>query len=138
MLLANFFLAINVRQCFFLCFVEDFFVVCFPYYVRYNLVFFLVNIFFINFDNKLFFSAHIFNKLFFSDFRGDKLFFFIFILAPLPPPPPTKISNGASLNILLFNYVLGHSNLTYYAYQLCLKHSFIIFLDTPCWFTQHQ
>ena len=67
----SFFLAISVRQ-FFLCSVEEFFVVCFPHYVRYHLVFFLVNIFFINLDNKLFFSAHIFNKLFFSDFCGDK------------------------------------------------------------------
>ena len=71
------------------------FVVCFPYYVRYHLVFFLVNIFFINFDNKLFFSAHIFNKLFFSDFCGDKLFISI-----LMSPPPPQISNSASLTDL--------------------------------------
>ena len=62
------FLAINVRQFFFYVSSKNFFVVCFPYYVRYYLVFFLVNIFFINFDNKLFFSAHIFNKLFFLTF----------------------------------------------------------------------
>ena len=86
-----FFLAINVRQFFFYVMSKKFFVVCFPYYVRYHLVFFLVNIFFINFDNKLFFSAHIFNKLFFSDFCGDKLFFSI-----LFQPPPSQISNGAS------------------------------------------
>ena len=88
----------------------------------------------------VFSGQHIFHQFrqqtFFSDFRGDKLFFFIFILAP--PPLPPKISNGTSLNILLFNYFLGHSNQTYYAYQLCLKHYFIIFLDTRCWFTQHQ
>ena len=52
-----------------------------PYTARYvtNWCFFLVNIFFINFDNKLFFSAHILNKLFFSDFCGDKLVFSIFL-----------------------------------------------------------
>ena len=53
---------------------KKFFVICFPCYVRYH--FFLINIFFINFDNKLFFSAHIFNKLFFLT-CGDKLFFSI-------------------------------------------------------------
>ena len=99
------FLAINVRQFFFYVMSKNVFVVCFPYYVRYHLVFFLVNIFFINFDNKLFFSAHItyhlvfflvniffinfdnklffsahiFNKLFFFNFCGDKLFFSILI-----------------------------------------------------------
>ena len=41
---------------------------CLPYYIRYHLVFFLVNIFFINFDNKLFFSIHIFNNFFFGLF----------------------------------------------------------------------
>ena len=67
---------------------KKFFVVCFPYYVRYHLVFFLVNIFFINFDNKLFFSAHIFNKLFFLTFVATN-FFLNFNLAP-PPPPDIK------------------------------------------------
>ena len=59
----------------------NFFVVCLPYYVRYHLVFFLVNIFFINFDNKLFLPT--FSTNVFSDFCGDKLFFF----SILPPPP---------------------------------------------------
>ena len=82
-----FFLAINVRQ-FFFYYVSSkkFFVVCFPYYVRYHLVFFLVNIFFINFDNKLFFCPN-FQQTFFSDFCGDKLFF-QFYSRPSPPPTP--------------------------------------------------
>ena len=42
-----FFLAINVRQFFFYVMSKNFFVVCFPYYVRYHLVFFLVNMFFL-------------------------------------------------------------------------------------------
>ena len=89
LLLANFFftsigkqvfsLAINVRQFFFYLSLKKFFVVCFPYYVRYHLVFFLVNIFFINFDNKLL-------------FLWRQTFFFNFNLAP-----PPQISNGASL-----------------------------------------
>ena len=33
---------------------KNFLVECFPFYVRYDLVFFLVNIFLINFDNKFF------------------------------------------------------------------------------------
>ena len=64
---------------------KTFFVVCFLYYVRYHLVFFLVNIFFINFDNTLFFCPH-FKRTFFSDFCGDKLFFSIFSSPPPPPP----------------------------------------------------
>ena len=52
--------------------------ICFPYYVRYHLVFFLVNIFFINFDNKLFFLLT-FSTNFFSDFCGEKLFFSMLI-----------------------------------------------------------
>ena len=78
----SFFLAINVRQFIFLCFVEEFFCHMLSLLCSYHLVFFLhifFNIFFINFDNKLFLSAHIFNKLFFSDFCGDKLFFSILI-----------------------------------------------------------
>ena len=72
----NLFLAINVRQFLFYVSSKNFFVVCFPYYIGSHLVFLcLVNIFFINFGNKLFSSAHIFNKHFFSDFCGDKLFF---------------------------------------------------------------
>ena len=46
-----------------------FFLVC----LGYDLVVFLVNIFFFNFDNKLFFCLH-FQQYFFSDFCGDKLF----------------------------------------------------------------
>ena len=57
---------------------------CFPYYVRYQLVFFLVNIFFINFDNKLFFSAYIFNKLFFLTFVATNYLSQFF---SSPPPP---------------------------------------------------
>ena len=87
-----FFFAINVRQFFYVS-SKNFFVVCFPYYVRYHLVFFLVNIFLTNFDNKLFFCPH-FSRTFFSDVCGDKLFFF-----SIPPPP--QISNGASLTSVL-------------------------------------
>ena len=72
---------------FFLCYVEEIFcrmlsLLC---RLRYHLVFFLVNIFFINFDNKLFFSAHIFNKLFFLTFVATN-YFFNFNLASPPPP----------------------------------------------------
>ena len=100
MLLANFFFTSKRKQIFFFgqqrptiffyVSSKKFFVACFPYYVCYNLVFFLVNIFFINFDNNLLFSAHIFNKLFFSVFCGDKLFFSIFLGPPSPPPPDIK------------------------------------------------
>ena len=62
---------------------KNFFVVRFPYYVRYHFVFFLVNIFFINFDNKLFFLTFVATN-----------YFFQFLLAQ---PPPPRISNGASL-----------------------------------------
>ena len=79
-----FFLAINVRQ----FFAKNFFVVYFPYYVRYNLVFFLVNIFFIK--QPSFFSAHIFNEIFFLIFVTTK-YFFNFFLAP--PPPRYQIVN---------------------------------------------
>ena len=54
---------------------------------------FLVNIFFINFDNKLFSSAHIFNKHFFLTFVATNYFFQFF-----SKTPPPQISNGASLN----------------------------------------
>ena len=63
---------------------KKFFVLFFPYYVDYHLVFFLVNVFFINFDNKLFFSAHIFNKFFFLTFVATN-YFFIFFLGSPPP-----------------------------------------------------
>ena len=61
----SFFLRSTPDNFFFYVISNNFFVVCFPYYVRYHLVFFLVNIFFINFDNNFFFS----------DFCGDKQFF---------------------------------------------------------------
>ena len=80
---------------------KKFFEVCFPYYVRYHLVFFLVNIFFINFDNKLFFSAHIFSKLFFW-FLWRQTIFLNFNLAP-----PPQLSNGASLNSGVNKYLVG-------------------------------
>ena len=75
----TFFWAINVRQFFFMLCRRNFLSHAFPIMYVTIWCFFLVNIFFINFDNKLFFSAHIFNKLFFSDFCGDKLFFSILI-----------------------------------------------------------
>ena len=63
---------------------KKFFQVCFPYYVRYHLVFFLVNIFFINLDNKLFFLLT-FSASFFFWFLWRQTIFFNFNLAPLPP-----------------------------------------------------
>ena len=82
-----FFLAIKVRQFFFYVMSKKFFVVCFPYYVRYHLVFFLVNIFFINFDNKLFFLLTFSTNFFFLNFGATNSFFqFQFS----PPPPDIK------------------------------------------------
>ena len=74
---------------------KNFLVVCFPYYVRYHLVFFLVTIFFINFDKKLFFLPTFSTIFFFLTFMATN-YFFQFYSSPLPPPP--QISNGASLN----------------------------------------
>ena len=64
---------LSTSDIFFLCFVEEFFVVCFPYYVGYHLVFFLHK-----FRQQTFFSAHIFNKLFFQTFVVTNYFFFNF------------------------------------------------------------
>ena len=50
---------------FFYVSLKFFFVICFPYYVRYHFVFSLVNIFFINFDNKLFFLPTFSTNFFF-------------------------------------------------------------------------
>ena len=63
---------------------KNFFVVCFPYYVFYHLVFFLFNIFFINFDNKLFFLPTFSTNFFFWLLWRQTIFFNFF----LPPPPP--------------------------------------------------
>ena len=79
-----FFSAINVRQFFFYVSAKKFFVLCFPYYVGYHSVFFLVKIFFINFANKLFFCPHFRQTFVFPDFCCHKLFF----SSPPPPPPP--------------------------------------------------
>ena len=79
---------------FFLCFVKDIFVVCFRYYVRYHLVFFLVNIF--SSGQQTFFLCPHFQQTFFC---GDKLFF-------STPPPPPPISNGASLIIIMLRGVI--------------------------------
>ena len=87
----SFFLALNVRQFFFYVSSKNFSVVCFPYYVRYHLVFFLVDIFLINFDNKLFFLPIISTNFFFFYFCGDILFFLFFLAHP------PQLSNGASL-----------------------------------------
>ena len=46
--------------------------------LRYHLVFFLVNIFFINFDKFFLFLPTFSTNFFFSDFCGDKLFFSFF------------------------------------------------------------
>ena len=77
---------------FFYVSLKKFFVICFPYYVRYRLVFFVFNIFFINFDNILFFCPH-FQQTFFFWLLWRQTIFFNFNLAP-----PPQISNGASLN----------------------------------------
>ena len=79
------FFVMHVRQSFFnfRCRTEIYiFVVCLSYYVRYHLVVFLVNIFFINFDNNFFFLTTFPTNFFF-----------------LSPPPP-QISNGAPLRWL--------------------------------------
>ena len=102
----SFFLAINVRQLFCLCFVEEIF--CCMLSLSCTLPFgvFSGQHIFHQFRKKLFFSAHIFNKLFFSDFCGDKLFF--------SSPPPPQISNGASLRgvsfTILYLYILVTQN----------------------------
>ena len=77
---------------FFLCFV-----VCFPFYVGYHLVFFLVNIFFINFDNNFFLCPH------FQQF-----------LWRLAPPPPPQISNCASLSnsLSVYAFIIRYTNLS--------------------------
>ena len=54
---------------------KKFFVVCFPYYVRYHLVFFLVNIFFIIFDTKLFFLPTFSTNFFFWLLWRQTIFF---------------------------------------------------------------
>ena len=73
---------------FILCFVEEmkylFFVVCFPYYVRYHLVFFSGQHIFHQFRQH---SVHIFHKLFFLIFVATN-YLFQFFLVPSPPPPP--------------------------------------------------
>ena len=88
-----FFLAINVRKFVFYVSSKNFFVVRFPYYVRYHLVFFLVNILFINFDNKLFFLPTFSTNFFFLTFVATNYFFQFF------SRPPPQISNGASLSV---------------------------------------
>ena len=70
---------------FFLCLVEEVFVVCFPYYVRYHLVFFSGQHIFHQFRQQTFFFCPHFQQT----------FFFSFILAP-----PPQISNGASLRCI--------------------------------------
>ena len=73
------------KQAFFYVSSKNFFVVCFPYYVGYHLLFFLVNIFFTNFDNKLFFLPKFSTNFFFLTFVATNNFFNFFYQ---PPPPP--------------------------------------------------
>ena len=88
----SFFLAINVRQFFFMFRRRHFLSYAFP--IMYVTIWcFVWSTYFSSILPTNFFSAHIFKKLFFSDFCGDKLFFFNFFLAP------PQISNSASLNI---------------------------------------
>ena len=78
---------------YFLCFVKEIFCRMLPLLCTLPFgVFSGQHIFFINFDNKLFFSAHIFNKLFFLTFVATNYLFQFFL-----GPPPPQISNGASL-----------------------------------------
>ena len=105
LLLANFFFTSERKQSFFfgdqrptiffLCFVEEFFCRMLSLLRLCTLPFgfFLVNIFFINFDNKLLLFSHIFNKLFFQNFVAINYFFYFFLA------PPPQISNGASLTV---------------------------------------
>ena len=88
------FLAINLRQFFFMFRRrnEISFFCRIPYYVRYHLVVFLVNIFFINFDNKLFFLPTFSTNIFFLTFVATNYLFHFFS----SPPPPPQISNSAS------------------------------------------
>ena len=60
-----FFLAINLRQFFFMLRRRNLLLYASPNYVRYHLVFFLVNIFFINFYKKLFFLPTFSTNFFF-------------------------------------------------------------------------
>ena len=85
-----YFFAMKVGQ-FFLCFVKEmnfFFRLVHSLLCTYHWVFFLVNIFFINFDNKLFYGSH-FQQTFFSNFCGDDKLFSQFLSSP-PPPPDIK------------------------------------------------
>ena len=97
-LLANFFttfakkLSIFWRSTsdnFFLCFVEEikflFFVVCFPYYVRYYLVFFSGKHIFHQLRQQTIFSCPHFQQTFFLTFVRQSIFF-NFFLASSPPP----------------------------------------------------
>ena len=56
-------------------------------------MFFLVNIFFINFDNKLFFLPTFSTNVFFLTFGVTNYLFLFFSSSP-----PPQISNGASLS----------------------------------------
>ena len=83
----------NVRQFFFnfrcrteICII----VVCLSYYVRHHLVFFLVNIFFINFDNKLFYLTT-FSRTFVSPFHTV-----VSHVVALEEPTPTVTTQGLS------------------------------------------
>ena len=80
------FLLGDERPTIFLCSVEEFFVVCFPYYVRYHLVFFWSAYFSSN-STTIFFSAYIFTNFFFW-LLWRQTIFFNFILGP--PPPDIK------------------------------------------------
>ena len=66
---------------------KKFFVVCFPYYVCYHLMFFFGQHIFHQFQQQTFFCPH-FQQTFFFTFVATNYFF-------LAPPPP-QISNGAS------------------------------------------
>ena len=64
---------------FFLCTIEEIFGICFPYYVRYHLVFFSGQHIFHQFRQQTFFFCPHFQQTFFSDFCGDKPFFSILV-----------------------------------------------------------
>ena len=112
MLLANFFFYLRWKTSFFWRSTSDNFFFMFrpriflsyAFPIMYVTIwcFFLVSIFFINFDNKLFFLTFVATTYFFQ-------FYF-------SPPPPPQISNGASLNIIDDAFI--NINVNYYRIYL--------------------
>ena len=81
----SFFLVINVRQFFFLCFVEEIFCRRLSLLCRVPFSVFSGQHIFHKFRQQVFFSAHIFNKLFFLTFVATNYFFQFY-----SSPPPSR------------------------------------------------